>query len=78
MATPKLSGLADAIHKLHYGLEHRADKLTHRIAEAETKADTTFKNAHATMDGIEGHVEDVERYLSEITGANGGPLLDKP
>ncbi len=75
MATPKLQGLASAIHKLHFGLEDRAEKLSNRIAEADVKADKVFTGAHTALDGIEGHVTDVERYLAEIEGANGAPII---
>lgn len=76
---PKLAGIAGAFAKLQEGIEHRAEKLMHRIATADVRADNVFGKAHSHMDATEGSVKEVESFLdgldATVSGDNGSPLV---
>jgi len=73
---PKLRGIAGAMAKLNHGLEARAEKLLTRIGDAETRGEATFATAHRQIDEAEAALADVDKFMSDLAGANGGPTLD--
>lgn len=71
--TPKLRGVRASMDKLRHALETDADKLSSRIQAADARRGAVFEASHGVLDGVERDLKEVEDFVTDMEGSNGGP-----
>lgn len=73
--TPKLQGLAKAMKMLESDLEHGAGKLLEKVEAVGARGKAAIAKGHDKIDSKASIVGEIESYVAELEGANGGPTL---
>jgi hypothetical protein len=75
LMTPKLRGVAAALAKLKSAVEDDASKLLTRIEDAGKQAESAFTGSHGVLDVMNKDVQDIENFVRDLAGHNGGDPL---
>lgn len=76
MATPFLQGLTKKMDMLEHDLERDAQGLSTKIDSVGARGKAAMAKGHARMDGVASRIDEVDKFVSEIEGSNGGDPLD--
>lgn len=76
MATPFLQGLTKAMDMLEHDLESDAKGLMTKIQGVGQRGKAAIGKGHARIDGVASRVAEVDKFVTEIEGSNGGDPLD--
>lgn len=73
--TPKFRGVSSALSKLQHALDSDAEKLINRISRADERREAVFKKSHESVSAAEQSLDDIEKFIGELEGSNGGPSM---
>jgi hypothetical protein len=76
MATPFLQGLTKAMDMLEHDLETGAKGLHIKIASVGDRGKAALTKGHQKMDAVAGRISEVEKFVTDLEGSNGGDPLD--
>lgn len=75
MATPFLQGLTKAMDMLEHDLESDAQGLMAKIQTVGQRGKAAMAKGHARIDGVASRVTEVDKFVTELEGSNGGDPL---
>lgn len=74
--TPKLQGLAKAMKMLESDLEDDSGKLMKKVADLGARGKAAIAKADQKLDAKAAILDEIETYVKDLEGSNGGDPLD--
>jgi hypothetical protein len=71
----KLRGVTQAMDLLRFNLENDAGKLMDRVSSVDARRESVFEDAHRELDQHSCDLSEIDTFLGDLQGGNGGPSL---